>query len=143
MSQLFYFFILVSQLYLCSTKCLYFLIFSIVMSQLYFCSIKCLNFLFFYFGVLTLSLFIFCKMNKKYSACLVHCFVKPSSRIVFENIENMILVFFENCSYSLNLMFYVFFIIKKTRNQKVFPYYFLKQKTVFKPYLKTCLFIVF
>ena len=88
------------------------------------------------------------KINAKNIQCLLRlCFVKLLMRIVFKNIENIILILFENCSYSLNLVFYVFFITKKkkTGNQKCFPYSpcFLKQKTIFKQYLKACLFIVF
>ena len=30
-------------------------------------------------------------------------------RIFFENIENIILLFFKNCSYSLNLVLFIFF----------------------------------
>ena len=59
---------------------------------------------------------------------------------------NRPLVFFENCYYSLNLLFFVFPIIfitikrkgnhmffksKRKRNQKCSPY-FLEQKTIFK-----------
>ena len=58
---------------------------------------------------------------------------------VFENIGNTILVFFENHSYILNL---VFFKTKNVRNQTCFlcflySFCFLKQKRVFKNYKQT------
>ena len=38
------------------------------------------------------------------------------SRIVFENTKNTILVFFESCSCYLNLMFFVFSVFFKSKN---------------------------
>ena len=52
--------------------------------------------------------------------------------IVFENIENIISVFFENYSYYLNLVFYVFFMTKK-REPKVFSLFlFFETKNNFQ-----------
>ena len=68
------------------------------------------------------------KINAKNIQCLLRlCFVKLLMRIVFKNIENIILILFENCSYSLNLVFYVFFITKKKKNwePKVFSLFSL------------------
>ena len=39
-------------------------------------------------------------------------------RIVFENAENIILVFFENYFNYLNFVFFVFFITKKKKKQE-------------------------
>ena len=41
-------------------------------------------------------------------------------KIFFENTENIIFVFFENCSYYLDLVFSVFFIIVKNRELNLF-----------------------
>ena len=38
--------------------------------------------------------------------------------IIFENIENAFFVFFKNCSYSLNLMFCVYFVFLKIKFKK-------------------------
>ena len=43
------------------------------------------------------------------------CFLKLLLRIVFENIEKIILVFFENCSCYLNLVFSVYFVFFITK----------------------------
>ena len=49
-------------------------------------------------------MFLLNDIGKKLSVCLV---------LVFENIENIILVFSKNCSCYPNLVFSVFFITKK------------------------------
>ena len=59
-------------------------------------------------------------------------FVSYFLKLFCKNIKNIILVFFKNYSYYLNLVFYAFFTIKKM-NQTCFPYfsflfYFLEQK---------------
>ena len=47
-------------------------------------------------------------------------FKKLILRIVFKNTDNTILVLFENCSYFLNLVFYVFsMFFRKKRESKV------------------------
>ena len=43
------------------------------------------------------------------------CFLKLLLRIVFENIEKIILVFFENCFCYLNLVFSVYFVFFITK----------------------------
>ena len=48
------------------------------------------------------------------------CFLKLFLRIFFENIENAIFEFFENCSYSFDLVFSVFFIIVKNMEPNLF-----------------------
>ena len=66
------------------------------------------------------------------------CFQKLLLRTVFENTENTILVFSNNCY--IILVFFVFTVFseeKKTGNQTCFSYFlcsscFLEQKTVFK-----------
>ena len=70
-------------------------------------------------------------------------FFKLFMKIVFENTENVILVFSENCHCSLHLVFYMFFvfsIIKKSNNLFfMFSYCpcFSGQKTIFKNYNQT------
>ena len=49
------------------------------------------------------------------------CFLKLFLRAVFENTENIILMFFENCSYYLNLVFFIFFKTKKIVTKRVLP----------------------
>ena len=63
----------------------------------------------------------------------LHMFLKT----VYENPKNIILVFYKTCSYSLNLIFFMFSNQKKKKKPTVFSYFlsfpwFLKQKTVFK-----------
>ena len=55
------------------------------------------------------------------------CFCKLLLRTVFENIENIILVFSKNCSYCLNLVFFVFvfFSTKENWEPNVFSVFFL------------------
>ena len=68
---------------------------------------------------------------------------------VIENTENTILMFSENCSCYLNIVFSVFYVFenkKKTRNQTCslcFPCSpcFSEQKTIFKNYKQTYPFI--
>ena len=43
---------------------------------------------------------------------------------IFENTENIIFVFFENCSYSFDLVFFVFFIIVKKMEPNLFSLFF-------------------
>ena len=67
--------------------------------------------------------YIFFTINgimKYFWACLVPCFRKLLLRIVFENTENTILVFFENCSSYPNLVFSMFFRTKKNWEPNVF-----------------------
>ena len=45
------------------------------------------------------------------------CFLKLFLRTVFENTENLILVFNENCSCYLNLVFYMFYMLFKTKKK--------------------------
>ena len=47
-------------------------------------------------------------------------FLKLFLRIFFENMENVISVFFEKCSYSLDLVYCVSFIIVKNKEQNLF-----------------------
>ena len=62
-------------------------------------------------------------------------FLKLFLRLVFENIENIILMFLEDYSYSLNLVFFFlcfFFLIKKKKPNTffiVFSLFFLFFKT--------------
>ena len=46
-------------------------------------------------------------------------------KMVFENIENTVFVFFENCSCYFNLVFSMFFFITKKRKTNVFFHVFL------------------
>ena len=48
------------------------------------------------------------------------CFLKLFLRIFFENTENVLFVFFENCSYYFDLVFSVFFIIVKNMEPNLF-----------------------
>ena len=63
-------------------------------------------------------------------------FKKLILRIVFKNTDNTILVLFENCSYFLNLVFYVFsmFFRKKKGIKSCYLCFrrFLEKKNVFK-----------
>ena len=48
------------------------------------------------------------------------CFLKLFLRIFFENAENVLFVFFENCSYYFDLVFSVFFIVVKNMEPNLF-----------------------
>ena len=76
-------------------------------------------------------MFLLNDIGKKLSVCLV---------LVFENTENIILVFSKNCSCYPNLVFSVFFRTKKLEpNLLCFScsLCFLEQKTVFKHFKQT------
>ena len=69
-----------------------------------------------------------------------YCFLKLLLRTFFENKDNIILLFFEDYSCSLNLVFSVFLVFfwtKKIENQMCFlcfpyPSYFLEKKNMFQ-----------
>ena len=47
---------------------------------------------------------------------------------IFENTVNTILLLFENCSYSLNLVFFVFFFFLKKKTIVFFVFFFFFEK---------------
>ena len=68
------------------------------------------------------------------------CYWKLFLRTVFENTDNTIMMLFENCSYSLNILFYVFFMFFQKKEPNVFSMFslfslFLRTKTSFKKLL--------
>ena len=63
------------------------------------------------------------------------CFLKLFLIIVFENIYNTKIIFFEFTPCYLNLMFYMFFVFFKTKKKRTKSYYLYSPCSLYLKYI--------